>query len=89
MVRAKRWIVPDAAKEIGIAVTTLYRWIDRGEVKTELSPRGFVLIVDKEVRELKEWVYRKKVLHGGTLPRGPEPGLYRRMPRNHRQRNGS
>lgn len=81
------WIVPDAAKEIDIANTTLYRWIDRGEVETSRSPNGYLLIKNKRVQELKKEVLRKRLMNNGKLRRGPEPKpLADQLPPNSRSR---
>ena len=76
MPRAQRWPVKKAAEEIGVAHTTLYRWVDRDEVEYSRSPGGFVIFTDKEVRRLKEWVAEEKLKNGGQLRRGGTPGRY-------------
>lgn len=83
----KMWVVKNAARRIGVAHTTLYRWIDKGTVKTRLSAGGVVLIPDSEVRRLMEEVASIKATNEGELPRGQLVG--RKAQGGRRQRTGS
>lgn len=42
-----------AAKELGVAASTLYHWINRGTVETAISPSGRMVISADELERLR------------------------------------
>lgn len=46
--------VKDAAAVVGIAASTLYRWVDRGQVKYAVNRLGIRLIPLEEANALRE-----------------------------------
>lgn len=81
----KHWVVKDAAKQIGISPSTLYRWIDKGRVKTRTSPGGAHLISNTEMERVKGEVEVTKSANGGDLPRNPVVGQRARQGRQERK----
>lgn len=72
--QGKHFTVRDAARQIGVAHTTLYRWIDKGSVKVRESMGDVKLVPEAEVQRLQEEVQVLKEANGGHLPRNPVKG---------------
>lgn len=72
-VREPQMTVRAAAKEIGVAPTTLYRWIARGTVDAEPARSGVQMLPASRVREIKAEVADIKSGNGGVLPRAQRP----------------
>lgn len=71
--REPQMTVRAAAKEIGIAPTTLYRWIARGTVDAEPARSGVQMLPVSRVREIKAEVEDIKAGNSGVLPRAQRP----------------
>ena len=72
--KGRHFKVRDAAHEIGVHPTTLYRWTDQKTVAYRLSAGGVRLVPEAEVQRLKEDVQILKEANGGHLPRNPVKG---------------
>lgn len=84
----KRRTVKKAAEELGIAHTTLYRWIDKGTVKPWMSKGGVMMIPDKVFLDLQEEIAEIKAANDGVLPKAQKVGVEANK-RRQRQRGGS
>lgn len=71
--REPQMTVRAAAREVGVAPTTLYRWIARGTVEAEPARSGVRMIPVSRVRELQAEVADIKAGNGGVLPRAQRP----------------
>lgn len=53
---ASRYTVTDAASMLGVAASTMYRWIHRGTVAVLQSPGGQLLVPASEIDRLRDLV---------------------------------
>lgn len=72
--KGRHFTVRDAAIQIGVAHTTLYRWIDKGSVTIRESAGDVKLVPEAEVQRLQEDVRILKDANGGHLPHNPVVG---------------
>lgn len=72
----RHWRVKQAAFIIGISHSTLYRWIDKGEVDVFVTKSGVKLISQEVLDKVKHEVKIIKRANDGHLPRNPIVGKY-------------
>lgn len=72
--QGRHFTVRDAAHQIGVDPTTLYRWIDKDRVRIRESTGDVKLVPEAEVQRLQEEVRILKEANGGHMPRNPVKG---------------